>query len=130
RRTASEYKRFPTLVLPSSIVATFSQSGQPFLLRLLFPLREVGLFAVANRVLTAPTALIGGAVSEAFRAEFVARMRSGSDITAFFLKTVKRMLIIGLPVYSVVSLVAPWLFSFVFGADYHEAGVFARYLCA
>lgn len=126
--TANEYRRFPLLVLPTSLLSMVGTTALPFILQSMFSLREVGLYAIASRLLLAPGILVGNAVSEAFRSEFVGRMRGG-PITPFFRVTLLRILAFGVPAFALAFALAPMLFAIVFGADYRESGILARYLC-
>lgn len=126
---ALEYKRFPQFVLPSMLMATLGLSAQPFVLQAMFSLREVGYYAIASRLLMVPSVLVGGAVAEAFRAEFVDRHRRGIEVTSFFRHTLRKLALFALPVFVAIFLVAPPLFSLLFGANYHDSGVLSRYLC-
>lgn len=126
---AREYRRFPFFVLPSTLIATLGTSAQPFLLQALFSLREVGLFAVASRFLLVPASLVGGAVSEAFRAEFVARMQGQRTLTDFFAQTLRRLVLFALPVFALFFVAAPEAFAIAFGESYRASGVYARFLC-
>lgn len=123
------YKRFPLFVLPSSLIVTLGSSAQPFMLQAMFSLREVGHYAIASRFLLIPGALIGGAVAEAFRAEFVARLRDRREVTGFFDRTLRKLLLFAVPVFGGLFLVAPPLFPAVFGSTYQDSGILARYLC-
>jgi O-antigen/teichoic acid export membrane protein len=126
---AREYRRFPFFVLPSTLIATLGTSAQPFLLQAMFSLREVGLFAVASRFLLVPASLVGGAVSEAFRAEFVARMQGQRTLTDFFAQTLRRLVLFALPVFALFFVAAPDAFAIAFGESYRASGVYARFLC-
>jgi len=126
---AKEYKHFPLFVLPSTLIATLSLSAQPFLLQAMFSLREVGYYAIASRFLLVPAALIGGAVNEAFRAEFVDKLRRRIEVTGFFRRTLGKLLLFALPVFGTFFLIAPPLFSIVLGTQYTNSGMLSRYLC-
>lgn len=126
---AYEYRRFPIYVLPSTLLLAIGVNSQPFIFQAIFTIKDVGLFAVANRFLMAPSSLIGGAVAEAFRAEFVARQREGHETSKFFLENLRRLVFIGIPVYSCFFLWAPDLFASLLGESYRDSGVLSRYLC-
>jgi teichuronic acid exporter len=126
---AREYQHFPLYVLPSTFFATLSMSAQPVLLQALFSLRDVGHYAIANRFLLLPAAIIGGAVGEAFRAEFVDRMRQGELVTPFLSRTLRKLLAFSLPVFATFFGAAPLLFAAIFGEPYADSGILARYLC-
>lgn len=129
-QVARSHRRFPLFVLPTSMTQTLGNSAQPFILQALFSLRDVGQYAIANRFLLVPSTLVGSAIAEAFRAEFVARMKQGDPVSHFFRATFTRMLVMGLPVFLLLLLSAPALFALAFGSDYREAGTLARYLGA
>lgn len=126
---AREFKRFPMYVLPSYFLATLGSTAPPFVLQAWFSLREVGHYAIAARFLLIPGALIGGAISEAFRAEFVDRVRHDAEIIQFFRHTLFKLCAFAVPVFLVFFTVAPDLFTLLFGAEYRNSGMLARYLC-
>lgn len=127
--TALEFKRFPMYVLPAALLATLGLNAPPFLFQSMFSLQDVGFYAIANRFLMAPSALVGGAVAEAFRAEFVDRQKQGFESAAFFRTTLRKLVIVGLPIFGGFYLIAPSLFVLLFGETYGDSGVLARYLC-
>jgi O-antigen/teichoic acid export membrane protein len=105
--TALEFKRFPMFVLPSSLLATLGMNAPPFLFQAMFSLQQVGYYAIANRFLMAPSALVGGAVAEAFRAEFVDRHKRGIENATFFRNTLRKLILFALPVFGGFFLIAP-----------------------
>jgi O-antigen/teichoic acid export membrane protein len=127
-RRSKVYRQFPLLVLPSTLLMTIGQNSIPLILSIYYPIGEVGQFAIANRLLLVPFALIGGALAESFRSEFVRRQRERLDSTSLFNKTLKTLAILALPMFSLLFVAAPWLFSIIFGSDYEEAGHVSRAL--
>jgi O-antigen/teichoic acid export membrane protein len=125
-RRSKVYRQFPMLVLPSALMLTIGQNSLPLLLSTYFPLGDVGQFAIANRLLLVPAALIGGALAESFRSEFVRRRRARLDATSIFNKTLRTLAILALPMFSLLFVAAPWLFSIIFGSDYEQAGHVGR----
>ena len=127
--TALEFRQFPMFVLPASSLATLGLNVQPFLLTAMFPLQQVGFYAIANRFLMAPSALIGGAVAEAFRAEYTDRIKRGIENRAFFRDTLLKLILLAFPVYGGIYVTAPSLIALILGDTYREAGILARCLC-
>ena len=127
-RRASVYRQFPVLVLPSALLMTIGQNSIPLILSTHYPIGEVGQFAIANRLLLVPAALIGGALAESFRSEFVRRQRERLDATSFVNKTLRTLVILALPMFGLLFVTAPWLFSVIFGSYYEEAGHVSRAL--
>ncbi|MCV2349730.1 oligosaccharide flippase family protein [Paucibacter sp. Y2R2-4] len=120
------YKQFPTLVLPTTLLITFSQSAIPLILTANYPIADVGHFAVANRLLLVPSALIGGALTEVFRAEFVRRQRNRTEVTTLFQRTLRTLAFFAFPLFGTLTALAPLLFSKVFGVEYQGAGQVAQ----
>jgi O-antigen/teichoic acid export membrane protein len=125
---AREFKRFPLFVLPTFLLATGSANTAPFVLRALFRIEEVGFYAVANRFLLAPSSLVGGAISEAFRAEFVSLHKLGGDTSRLFQKTLRTLLLVAVPVFGALMVLAPTLFEFLLGASFAPSGLVVRYI--
>jgi O-antigen/teichoic acid export membrane protein len=92
-------------------------------------LQQVGYYAIAHRFLMAPSAFVGGAVAEAFRAEFVDRRKRGVENTRFFASTLRRLVCFAFPIFSGFFVVAPSLFALLLGDAYRDSGVLSRYLC-
>lgn len=128
KQAGLEFKRFPIYVLPSSLFLTVSTSALPWLVAKLFTLADVGNYAVASRVLLAPSTLIGGAVAAAFRADLVARLHRGEPVFPFFRRIIFLTSTAALCVFSLAGVVAPTAFALVFGDSYRLAGELARYL--
>ncbi len=125
-RRASVYRQFPVLVLPSALLMTIGQNSIPLILSTHYPIGEVGQFAIANRLLLVPAALIGGALAESFRSEFVRRQRERLGVTSFGNQTLRTLVILALPMFGLLFVTAPWLFTVIFGPDYEGAGHVSR----
>lgn len=124
-----QYRRFPIYVMPSAFVGLVGSSAIPFVLRAFFSLKDVGYFAMASRFLVSPSALIGAAISEAFRSELVLRQKQGLPLTPFFNQTLLKLVKIGVPTYGVIAVAAPATFVILLGEEYRQSGLFAQALC-
>ncbi|MCC7110400.1 MAG: oligosaccharide flippase family protein [Deltaproteobacteria bacterium] len=128
QQVARDFVNFPMHVLPSRLVLSVGAGIQPTALERLFSLDDVGQYALANRMLLTPSALIGGAISEAFRAELVTRLRERRANEAFTLGVLWRTAAIASALVGALVLVGPTVFGLVFGDRYAAAGDVARYL--
>ncbi|MGC7405629.1 lipopolysaccharide biosynthesis protein [Pandoraea pneumonica] len=125
-RQAAAYRQFPLLVLPTALLTTIGTSSIPLILSANYSLGEVGAFAVANRLLLVPAALIGGALTEAFRAEFVSRVRERKSAGDLYGKTLRVLVLVAAPAFGLLALLAPMLFLHIFGVNYAASGVIGR----
>ena len=119
---AKAFRAYPLHVLPSRVVLTVGASLLPLVGERLYSLDEVGLYALANRLLLAPGALIGGAVSEAFRAELVQRLRRREQNEIFVVGLFARAAAIATVLIAAVAVVGPLLFGTIFGDRFGAAG--------
>jgi O-antigen/teichoic acid export membrane protein len=128
---AVRYRHFPFVSSGAALMGVAAYSLPPLLMAQLYGPKTLGWFALVDRVLGAPAVLIGQAVSQVYCVE--AATLNVSDPNAFnalFLRSIKRLLWLGLIPFLIFLLFGPSLFGLVFGASWREAGVYARWLAA
>jgi O-antigen/teichoic acid export membrane protein len=121
-----KYKKFPLVNTPMVLLNTFSLELPVFMISYFFDAHILGLFALARRVLSIPLNLVGKSFSQVYlQAASEAYNYDRSKLPGIYLETVKKLFLIGLiPV--VFALFSPWIFQFVFGSDWKDAGVFLQ----
>ncbi len=127
-RQMKAYRNFPVLVLPTALVTVVGANGVPFILAQQYSLKELGEFAVANRVMVIPAAIVGGALAEAVRSEFAARQRTGEPVVPVFGKVFAPILGAAAVLFGAIYLAAPTALSLLFGRQYDAAGPIAQAL--
>lgn len=125
-RRAVIYSHFPGLVLPTTLLLSVGQNSLPLILKTNYSPGEIGQFALANRFLLIPAALIGGAFAEAFRAELNKRNRQRLDVSSLLSNTLRRLLVVAIPIFGVLVLGAPIIFSNIFGNGYEYSAQVAQ----
>jgi len=128
-RLFKEYSSFPKYMLPTALLSVLSYQITPLLLARFFDAETVGFYSVANRFLMMPSVLLGAAVGEVFRVELVGKINRLEDIQSFFLGTLKKLLITGIPVFVVAYFISPYIFELILGKKFYISGVFSQYLC-
>jgi O-antigen/teichoic acid export membrane protein len=99
------------------------------LLTSLFGSAVTGLFGLANSIINLPMNLIGNSVAQVFYSEAANIGKTNPQkIKSLSVKLIKKLALIALVPLIVLLLFGPWLFSFVFGAEWYSAGVYARIL--
>ena len=126
REVAWSMRRYPLLTTISSIVKSLTQFLPTILFATLFGPAVAGGFDLAQRLLSVPVRLVGGAASQVFLAE--ASQHSVAELQRLFKKTVSRFLLIGMFGMAPILFAGPQLFAFVFGEPWREAGAFAQAL--
>jgi O-antigen/teichoic acid export membrane protein len=129
KSTAISFANMPKYVLPFTILIVIAQSFTPLILQANYSLADIGHFAVASRILLAPTSVIGAAIGEPFRAELAARLRDGHEVGRISRMTILTLTGLGATGFGLIFLLSRWFFPFAFGAEYTASGVIAQYIC-
>lgn len=126
---ALRYRQYPLVSVWGTLINMSGLALPALFLAQYYGARDTGSFALVNRVLGVPAALIGLSIAQVYIAE--AAKLSKSDprrLMAIFLKTTRHMLYLGLVPCAMFTMLAPWLFERIFGHPWREAGEYARYL--
>lgn len=126
---AKHYQEFPWFRLPSQFLMVLSTQAPILMMSALFSAEPVGQFGLATMALSMPVGLIGQAVASAYYAEVAAIGRSNyKKIKRITWDVQKKLMLIGGPPMIVLAILAPWLFTVVFGEEWRTAGEYARIL--
>lgn len=129
KQVLKRYKNFPLYSAPSNYVYTAGNNIPVVLLTSLFGSAVTGLFGLANSIIQLPMNLIGMSVSQVFYSEAANIGKTNpQEIKRLSVKLIKKLALIALVPLVILLLFGPWLFSFVFGSQWYEAGIYARIL--
>jgi O-antigen/teichoic acid export membrane protein len=126
-RRISEYRRFPTY---STIEAFSNSSGVqiPLLLIAAFSLGpEAGFVLLAMRVIGAPMQMVGSSITQVYLAKAPGRLRKG-ELYEFTIAIIKPLVFFGIPLLSLIAILAPAIFEIVFGAEWRRSGVLLQWM--
>jgi len=127
KRMLLRYKNFPLYSSWSALLNSASTMLPTLLLGYFFTPAVVGYYALGHRVLTLPMGVIGRSVAQVFFPRATEARRSGElDLLSFGL--FKRLLEIGFVPMMLLTIIAPDLFSLLFGAGWWTAGEYVRWL--
>lgn len=127
-RVARRYVAFPKYSALSSLLNAVSSMLPVAMLTLLFSPAVAGLFAVADKVVRTPSVLFGSSLQQVFYQRLAESRTDGAACRALLLRTWRYLVFIGIVPMAVIFLAGPPLFTFVFGHQWHEAGVYAQIL--
>jgi O-antigen/teichoic acid export membrane protein len=128
-RLAIRYRDYPLVSMWGALINASGLSLPALFFAQYYGGQGTGWFALVNRVLGAPALLVGMSVAQVYTSEAAKLSRSDPKrLMQIFLKTTRRMLYLGLPLCVLFALLAPWIFQFIFGRAWREAGEYARYL--
>ena len=125
--TLKSYKRFPLYSTWESLFNSAAIQLPVILIAAFIAGPEVGYLMLAMRVMAAPMSLLGGSVAQVYLSQAPEKYRDG-ELGAFTASLIVRLLIVGGPVIFIGGLGSPWLFPWVFGAEWERAGIFVLWM--
>ena len=125
---AVRYREYPLVSLWGALINVSGLALPALFLAQYYGAQATGWFALVNRVLGVPAALIGSSIAQVYAAETAKLSRSDPKrLQEIFLKTTRRMLYLGVTPCILFTALAPSAFQIVFGHAWKEAGEYARY---
>lgn len=125
---ARRHRDFPLYRAPVMLINATSQHLPTLVLAAYFGPAAAGFFALCKQALTMPTNMIGKSVADVYYPRISRAIHDREPVAAMLLKATAALGLVGLVPFSVVVIFGPWLFSFVFGEQWHVAGEFARWM--
>lgn len=124
-----KYKNFIVYQTPANAINMLSQNVFLFLLLTFYGPIASGLYALSNRLLLAPSALIGKSTRDVFIQEASRLSNERDKLKEVYYQTTLKLLVIAIPLYSLAAILSYFLFGYVFGADWNDAGILFSALC-
>lgn len=125
---AARYRDFPIYRGPQNLINAGSQNLPIIMLAAFFGPAAAGFYTLAKTVMGMPIALLGNSVQDVFYPRVTEAANSGEDVSRLIVKSTLGLLGIGILPFGIVFIFAPWFFGVVFGADWVQAGGYARWL--
>jgi len=122
------HEKFWRFSLPSNLLNALVGQLPLFLIGMHHGATAAGLYALTQRVVSAPVSLLAASVLEVFKRESVHEFQTLGHCSQAYRYTFKALLLLGLGPALVLLLFSPALFAWVFGSAWREAGELARIL--
>jgi len=121
RDTFYKYRDFPRYSVPESLANNLNIQLPIILIAAWSVGPEVGFLALASRVIQAPVALIGGALSQVYSSRASEEHRAG-ELAEFTAKILEGLIRTGVGPLIFIGLISSKIFPIVFGAEWSRAG--------
>ena len=125
---AMRYLDYPRYIGSATILNSASLYVPYFALQHIYGSRSVGLFLMVQRFVTAPSSILGKSIASVFYGDASEIYRTGGNISFVITKGCRYLLMISVPVFGILALISPWLFSSLLGREWIDAGYMARIL--
>jgi O-antigen/teichoic acid export membrane protein len=122
------YRAFPKYSMPAIFANTLSQNYLSIMIVTAYGVQALGYYALVQRVLGAPSSLIGGSISQVFfQAAAEEKKRTGLAVTAFN-KVFRTLTFLSAPIFIAIFFFSENLFLYVFGDSWKLSGEISKIL--
>lgn len=118
-------RRFPVYMIPGQLASVASLQIAVILLSVCYSPAVAGYYALAERVIIAPSAIIGTAVGDVFRQHAADLYRKNGNCKDIYFKTSALLLAVAAVASVSLLISARWLFNVVFGPTWSASGEIA-----
>ncbi|MBD2813261.1 lipopolysaccharide biosynthesis protein [Xenorhabdus sp. Flor] len=125
---AKRYIKFPKYSIWTALSNTAAYNINNITISLLFNSSTLGLYAISQKILGAPIDLLSSSISQVYFQQASLAIKDKKNCYKLFINTLKKLVIIGLPIFSLIYLFSPYLFGFFFGESWVIAGHYTAIL--
>jgi len=123
-----KYKEFAIYRAPQMLLNSISYNAPVLFLATYFGALEAGFYALCVRALRLPSSVVSQAFGKVFLQKIAEKSHVGIDLRKEILKATVGLFVIGFIPFGTVILWGEELFSFVFGKEWYEAGIYAQWI--
>jgi O-antigen/teichoic acid export membrane protein len=124
----NRYINFPKFFLPSVVVESIGSNIPNFFFMKAIGASFLGNYNMSNRIVSMPLSIVGNAIRTVFNQSVSEAYALRQPHMKLFKDNFFRLVFIGILPMIVLLFFGPFLFAFVFGNEWYDAGVIARYL--
>jgi O-antigen/teichoic acid export membrane protein len=128
KRNAIRYKKFPIFSIWGIFLNNLSANINSFFISNLYGLGQLGFYSYGTRYLSIPLTLIGNNMGQLFYQVCADCHKNNLPATKEFLSTLKKLVILGFPLFFVLFFTIEDLSAFVFGEQWRIAGYYSKIL--
>ncbi|MCK6541074.1 oligosaccharide flippase family protein [bacterium] len=128
RNLLKRFKQFPTYGLLMTFLDQLTASLPLLIFTASFSPHDAACFALATNVLRLPSTVIGQGVAQVFYEMSAKLSEDAALLRSFVINNIKFLSFFSLPFLIIIVTAGPWLFEWIFGAAWRDAGEYARYL--
>lgn len=122
-------RQYPLLVTPSALINVLGSQLPTIFLAAYYGAAVAGWFALGQRIIGLPIFFIGRAVSQAYLGESSSLVQERPDeLFKLFVKTARRLALIGFICLTAIFVAAPHLIRLVFGAAWTQSGLYLQWM--
>jgi O-antigen/teichoic acid export membrane protein len=122
------YKRFPQFSVAAVLSNTLTQNVLNISISSIFSVALLGYYSFANRILILPMNFLGNSIGQVFFQEATSEKNETGGALKTFKSTFWKLTALSLVGFGILHFIIQDLFVIVFGKNWEQAGIYARYL--
>jgi O-antigen/teichoic acid export membrane protein len=123
RELAHKFRKFPLFTFPGTLISSLSATLLPLVFVKVYGFEVAGQYALIERVILLPVAVIAGASMQVFTGDFSENLRNPSvDLNSLFRKVLRNHALLAVLPCLVGMILLPTLIPIVFGETWQLAG--------
>ncbi len=123
---ARKYKDFPKYSMWAGLANALSTNFTNILISSFYSVSTLGFYSLVQRLLGMPASLISNSIGQVFFQQATKEKQETGKTTVSFNNTIKKLIFIGLPFFTVLFFTIEDLFAFVFGEEWRITGTYAQ----
>ena len=128
KEVAKIYSEFPKINSLHAFTDILQLTGVSFLISYFFSEMILGFYSRTFRILQVPASFIGGSISQVFFQKASIIYNDRGDLKQAVKKVLFSLSLISIPIFTLIMIFGPEIFSFVLGKNWRIAGEYARIL--
>lgn len=123
------YRDFPLFDTWSALLNSLTLQMPLMILSIFFSSTVVGFYSLGLGMLVMPLTFVGSTIGQVFYQRAAEAKNESPDRLASVVEgTTRRLIILGVPAILLITIIGEEIFSFIFGANWAEAGIYAQIL--
>lgn len=126
--TAKKYKKFPIYDSWTALINSTSHQLSPILLGIFFSPIIVGHYSLGLAFISIPLTLLGNSIGQVFFPTAAKEFNQKGNMSEIVRNVYQKLVQIGVFPMLILGLFGSYIFTFIFGQKWHEAGIFTQIL--
>jgi O-antigen/teichoic acid export membrane protein len=127
-KVAVKHRNQPKYNALSALINTSIYSSINLFINNTFSAAILGYYSLSYRVLGIPFSVISANIAKVFFDNAVREQERIGSFRQVYIKTLWLLTLVILPLSTLLAILAPWIFSTIFGVEWRTAGIFVRLL--
>ncbi len=120
------HRRGANAMVASHLLLTVSSAAPIFFISYHYGAEVLGQFTMVMTTIFLPSGLLGLAIGQVFYQRAAASSNDPGVVLGLWLSTLKRLALVGFPIYLIASLLSTFIYPLVLGGQWEDAGRYAQ----